>query len=89
MIVIDPFAKQTKDVGNLFQSDRDLETAAKRANKKAAAEKSGNPISCTSKILDLQIVDKDVFGLGNRKSDLEEVYVAESGFIAKKINIKV
>ncbi|CAG8539911.1 12128_t:CDS:2 [Funneliformis caledonium] len=61
---------------NFFQSDSDLATQARRAEKRE--NKAGDPIECTSKVLCLLLPEK---------TESEYAYIGESGFVAKKINL--
>jgi hypothetical protein len=67
---------QTTDTGLLFQTSADLASSASRERKVKAAEKIGNPIRLSSKILDLCIHGDTAF-------------TAESGWIARKVDLNV
>lgn len=56
-----------------------LEARRKKEAKIAATGENGNPLNMSSKILDLQLI------LGQKNF----IYVAESGFIAKKLDLEV
>ncbi|CAG8641515.1 1622_t:CDS:2 [Ambispora leptoticha] len=67
-----------KSAGNFFQTDHDLLVQERRAAKRD--NKAGEPIEITSKVLCLLPAEDE-------KNTLEHVYVGESGFLARKINI--
>ena len=67
---------QTNDPDYLFQTSSELSNAEKRERKVKAAEKVGNPIKVSSKVLDLLIED-------------QLAWTAESGWQARKINLGV
>jgi hypothetical protein len=71
-----PAQMQTTDTGLLFQTSADVASSASRDRKVKAAEKIGNPIRLSSKILDL-CIHGDV------------AFTAESGWIARKIDLNV
>ena len=65
------------DSQHFFQSDADIAFQNKKSLKKKDFEKAGQPIATSSKVLGL-LLTRD-----------KSVYVAESGFIAKKIHLEV
>ncbi len=70
-----------KEAHDFFQSDRDLELQEKRQLKQESIGKTaGDPKSIASKVLG--------FEFGGVLNE-ETVYVAESGHVARKLNIKV
>lgn len=72
----------SSDAGNFFQSDRDLEIERAREQKKAdslAKNAPGNPIITSSKVLALTLTE----------TQPDCAYVAESGHVARKIDLKV
>ena len=66
---------QTTDSGLLFQSTAQIHEAANRQRKRAAADQLGSPIQ-TGKVLDFII-------------HADDAYVAESGWQARRISLKV
>lgn len=67
---------QTTDTGLLFQSSQQLADASSRERKIVAAEKVGNPIKVTSKVLDLAVQGQDA-------------WTAESGWQARRLDLNV
>ncbi|ODN76115.1 hypothetical protein L202_06047 [Cryptococcus amylolentus CBS 6039] len=65
---------QSSDPGHLFQTSAQLAQAATRERKLKAAEKVGNPITLSSKIIDLQILESHAF-------------TAESGWQARRVDL--
>lgn len=69
-------AMQTNDPDYLFQTTSELSNAERRERKLKAAEKVGDPIKVSSKVLDLLVDD-------------QLAWTAESGWQARKINLAV
>ncbi|RSH82685.1 uncharacterized protein EHS24_007679 [Apiotrichum porosum] len=67
---------QTTDTGLLFQSSQQLADASTRERKIVAAEKVGNPIKVTSKVLDLVVRGQDA-------------WTAESGWQARRLDLNI
>lgn len=67
---------QTTDTGLLFQSSQQLLDASNREKKIVAAEKIGNPIKLSSKVLDVVVQD-------------QEAWTAESGWQARRVDLNV
>ncbi|KAJ3041499.1 hypothetical protein HDV00_009295 [Rhizophlyctis rosea] len=89
----------SNDADNFFQSDRDLELQQKRAAKQAdtKAQQAGEPIQLPSKILSFVLVEPArLIGALEPTVDDEDgegaqadyAYVAESGHVARKVNLK-
>ncbi|KAI8816790.1 WD40-repeat-containing domain protein [Fimicolochytrium jonesii] len=75
----------SSDAENFFQSDRDLEIARAREQKKtqlSGKKAPGNPYQLTSKVLAFSIVENIPAGAA------EYAYIAESGHVARKIELK-
>lgn len=70
---------QTADTDQLFRTDAELDREAARSAKAARLHDAGDPIRLSSKPLDLAVSN----------SNANEVYVAESGFTARKIDVQV
>ncbi|KND01745.1 uncharacterized protein SPPG_03538 [Spizellomyces punctatus DAOM BR117] len=71
----------SNDSGNFFQSDRDIELERTRQLKKAQSSgknAAGQPIAMPSKVLSFALV----------KNGTTQAYVAESGHVARKIDLK-
>lgn len=71
-----PHIMQTNDTNLLFQSDDQLEDAAKRAQEGAKYASLGSPMRVTSKILAACINGNDI-------------YTAESGWQARRVDLQV
>lgn len=72
---------QATNTDTLFQSDAELAKSAARQEKAARTARTGSPIKLSSKPLDLAIRP--------RKSGSPTAFVAESGFTARNIDLKV
>jgi hypothetical protein len=70
------FDMQTTDTDLLFQSTQQLADSSNRERKIIAAEKVGNPIKVTSKVLDLVVHGQDA-------------WTAESGWQARRLDLHV
>ncbi|WWD22567.1 hypothetical protein CI109_107060 [Kwoniella shandongensis] len=66
---------QSADPGHLFQTTQQIKHAAEREKKLKAAEKVGDPIIVTSKVLDLVVRD-------------QEGWTGESGWQARRIDLR-
>lgn len=67
---------QTSDDGLLFQTDAQIDDAARRQRKIKASVGIGRPISLSSKVLGLAVSGQDV-------------WTAESGWQARRLDIDV
>ena len=67
---------QTADTGLLFQTNQQLDAAAQRKLKIAASQDIGNPITVSSKILDVQVI-------------WPNAWTAESGWLARHLDLEV
>ncbi|KAI9204209.1 WD40-repeat-containing domain protein [Polychytrium aggregatum] len=73
----------SNDAENFFQSDRDIELARQRDEKKSAiGSTAGNPVQLPSKILDF------CFSSQSDGVSRIEAFVAESGHVARKVDLK-
>lgn len=72
---------QAENTDTLFQSDAELAKSAARQEKAVRTARTGAPIKLSSKPLDLAIRP--------RKGGSPTAFVAESGFTARNIDLKV
>lgn len=75
---------QTTSTDHLFQSDAQLEAAAAREAKAGRLAKAGEPISLPSKPLDFVIRQSS-----SNDGQEGEAWIAESGFVARRLSLKV
>lgn len=79
---IDFYPNISKESSDFFQTDKDLENEVRIQQKQQKFKNAGNPVKTPSKILYIEPI-VDVF----TGKHLDFVYVAESGFIARKIEL--
>lgn len=72
---------QAQNTDTLFQSDAELAKSAARQDKALRTARAGTPIKLSSKPLDLAIRP--------RKGGSPTAFIAESGFTARNLDLKV